>query len=267
MRGKCRYSDKEGNYIGFFYKDDPIIRERDLVPQYTENNRKQLEMIRGLAAEALSGTSIYNNGVVEARFVTQPDDPQWKLGRMKRSDEWNENHRNAVISANLDHLFYNNGEITVKVHKDELPPLGFVPGMAPKAVIDLKRIGVDVPTEIRDLTNHQLYDAFMSAVRDSSGKIVHARFKRTYLMKHAPDLVKELMYRTSESADKFNLTQRLVLMMYDVDHHPKCIVCGDQVSIDSGSKKISDVCSPQCANKHPLKSERTKKSWNKRRNK
>lgn len=132
LTGTMRYCTPDGVYVGRFRKDDPVIKEQNLIRQHTENNKKQLESIRGLGALAITGTQIYNNGVSEARFKEPPDDPQWRLGRLERSKSHVENQKAAVRKALLGTKAWNNGVECKRFPLGYNPGDGWCEGMLPR---------------------------------------------------------------------------------------------------------------------------------------
>lgn len=132
LKGTMRYCTRDGKYVGRFHADDPRIKELDLVFQITENNRKQYDVRQQKAVEAITGTNIYNNGIVEARFVEQPDDPQWKLGRLPRSESHSKNQKEAAAKAMLGTKAWHNGIVCKRFPEGYNPGEGWALGLLPR---------------------------------------------------------------------------------------------------------------------------------------
>lgn len=130
--GRARYCLPDGEYFGMLYKDDPNIITLNLQVQYTESNKKQLESIQQLGAQALIGTNIYNNGTEEARFIDSPDDPQWVKGRLPRSESHSKNQKEAARKAQLGTKAWHNGIVCKRYPDGVNPGDGWVMGLLPR---------------------------------------------------------------------------------------------------------------------------------------
>lgn len=252
MRGRVKYMTQEGDYVGSFYPDDPIIKDRNLKCYFTDAMLDAAKVNQVVASQALVGTQIYNDGISEARFYSAPADPKWVLGRIERSDEW----KNKQSIAASDMYFWHNGTDTIKIPKDETPGAGWVRGMAPQKAIDLvSLVGSVVSSKTKSMSNPKLAEHLLDKLRNDNGEIVGARFKRTYLQKHYPDLVGEIYSRTDSVPEEFSLVQRLFLLSKDITAAPACVVCGGvcKPNVNDGwnKAKLSEVCSSECWNKLP----------------
>jgi hypothetical protein len=129
--GRMRYMTQDGVYHGSYLKDDPIISQLQLTPLRTEAQITQNASRTALASEARTGTNIYNNGI-EEKFLFEPIDKTWFLGRLPRCDEWEEKRKAASSAAVKGKKTYNNGLTNRFFAVGEPIPEGFVPGMKPR---------------------------------------------------------------------------------------------------------------------------------------
>lgn len=200
-----------------------------------------------LASQSLIGTKIYNNGISEARFADHPDDPQWKLGRLPRSEEHASNQTSAARAACIDHIFINDGTKTIKIHKDEPIPDGYSLGMAKKAKITFHDILHEyVPCQYASLGNAELHATIMGEVGAVPGGNNGAKFKISYLMKNHKDAMLEVYHRTRSVPYEFTVQQRLMLLRHDTDQQTHCVVCGKTIVPNTDNERLSIVCSSKC---------------------
>ena len=141
---RARYATTDGTYHGSYLKDDTIITELNLVPYRTDAQIEQNASRTVLATAAKLGTQIYNNGI-EEKFLTEPIDETWVVGRLERSAEW-ESKRKAATDAKVKGAkTYNNGIKNIFLQPGEEVPVGFTPGMKPQKVREFSFTnGVDV---------------------------------------------------------------------------------------------------------------------------
>lgn len=130
---RARYATPNGVYHGSYLKDDPIITEFSLVPYRTEAQIEQNASRVFLATEAKLGTQIYNNGV-EEKFLREPIDSTWVLGRLERSDEWEVKRKASVAAKIVGAKTYNNGFKNLFIQPGEPIPEGFILGMKPQKI-------------------------------------------------------------------------------------------------------------------------------------
>lgn len=135
FKGKMRYTDQDGNFIGWFYKSDPIIQSENLKFQWTwtENIEKQMKERTQKAIEVNSGSTIYNNGLIEIKRKINPGEG-WITGRLPRSEEHYQNQSNALRKVRQGKIVYNDGHHNFYLHPDEKPPANLVRGMKPRKV-------------------------------------------------------------------------------------------------------------------------------------
>lgn len=132
MSGRARYCYPNGTFYGMITKEDPAIKEFNLVWMDTDNAKDQRKRRQTLAAEALTGSEIYNNGSIEIRFKSGDDTNGWNKGRLERTELHKENFANAIQQANLNKTYWNNGIICKKLPNGEFPGEGWSTGMLPR---------------------------------------------------------------------------------------------------------------------------------------
>lgn len=119
-------------FFGRLPTNDPRIVELGLVPLITDNHKKQWQERSKKANEALTGTNIYNNGTIEARFREDPGG-EWILGRIPRSETYKQNFLDGIKAKNTGTFYWNDGTICKKLPKNEYPGEGWVRGMLPRS--------------------------------------------------------------------------------------------------------------------------------------
>lgn len=107
--GRARYATSDGIYHGAYLHTDKIIQELNLILYRTEAQIEQNLSRTILATESRLGSNIYNNGK-EEKFLFEPIDSSWVLGRLARSVEWETNRVNAVFHKVLGAETWNDGE-------------------------------------------------------------------------------------------------------------------------------------------------------------
>ena len=130
---RARYATPDGTYHGSYLKDDPLITELNLAPYRTDAQIEQNASRVSLATEAKLGTQIYNNGI-EEKFLREPIDSTWVVGRLERSDEWESKRKAAADAKVRGSKTYNNGVKNIFLKPGEPIPEGFVLGMKPQKV-------------------------------------------------------------------------------------------------------------------------------------
>jgi len=132
MKGRSRYYYPDGVFYGMIYADDPIIKELNLSFFITDNHREQYKRRSELAIEANTGSMIYNNGIEEKKFKSDPG-PEWIIGRLPRSEEYSKKFNESVLKANSNKIYWNNGVICKKFPSDINPGDEWVKGMLPRS--------------------------------------------------------------------------------------------------------------------------------------
>lgn len=131
LKGKMRYTDQNGNFIGWFLKNDPQIKEQNLKIQWTENNQKQIENRLKKATEVKLGSKTYNNGTDEIKRKEHPGEG-WILGRLPRTTEHYQNQTNALRRARQGKIVYNDGIKNFYVDSKTNPDPHWIRGMKPR---------------------------------------------------------------------------------------------------------------------------------------
>lgn len=131
LKGKMRYINQEGVFVGWFKKGDPKIEQQNLKVQWTENNRKQLALRLKKAAETNLGSTIYNNGIKEIKAKEHPG-AGWVSGRLPRSPEHNQRQREAVQKLRSGKICWNDGITNFYILPEETPDPSWVKGMKPR---------------------------------------------------------------------------------------------------------------------------------------
>ncbi len=135
--GLVNYMDENGDFFGKLPKDDPRIQEFNLRPQFTKKQKKHYLVLMQKSIEANTGSTIYNNGKIEKRFKSIPDDPQWILGRLPRTQEHLDNQAEGLRAKITGTKCFHNGTVMIRVPKDQKPEDLYpddiwVPGMLPR---------------------------------------------------------------------------------------------------------------------------------------
>jgi len=131
MKGKMRYTDEDGTFIGWFYKDDPSIIQQNLKVQWTENNQKQIKERLKKATEAKLGSKTYNNGIKEIKRKEHPGEG-WVLGRLPRSEEHHQNQSNSLRKLRQGKIVYNDGIKNFYIDPSKAPESHWIKGMKPR---------------------------------------------------------------------------------------------------------------------------------------
>lgn len=131
LKGKMRYTDQNGNFIGWFLKNDPQIKEQNLKIQWTENNQKQIENRLKKATEVKLGSKTYNNGTDEIKRKEHPGEG-WILGRLPRSEEHHQNQTNALRQVRQSKIVYNDGIKNFYIDSKTNPDPHWIKGMRPR---------------------------------------------------------------------------------------------------------------------------------------
>lgn len=131
LTGTSRYCYPDGTYYGRISKDDPAIRELNLILQKTEKMTESNRRNQKKAAERNIGTKIYNNGIIQIRRKEHPGEG-WTLGMLERSEEHRKNHSESTSKARKNTFVINNGITNIYLKIGEPIPEGYVLGMAPR---------------------------------------------------------------------------------------------------------------------------------------
>jgi len=126
--GRNRYATQDGVYFGSYLKNDPIIKEYDLIIYRSEKQITQNASRSALATKARLGTNIYTNGIDEV-FAFEPPDTTWKLGRKPRNAEWEIKRKEAYMKACKGAKTYTNGFVNTFIKEGDSIPDGFYLGM------------------------------------------------------------------------------------------------------------------------------------------
>jgi G:T-mismatch repair DNA endonuclease (very short patch repair protein) len=111
-----------------------------------------------------------------------------------------------------------------------------------------------------NMSNAEIAEIFREHVtHKETGRIISKRFNIPYLEKNKKDLLDQIMKRTLFLDDSFSIRERLFFLSKNITTPQYCIVCGGIVHpkfYDGWDKaSLNDVCSKECWNKHPRKSE------------
>lgn len=123
-----RYATPDGVFYGVFLKDDPIIKELSLISYRTQAQIGQNASRTPLATQAKLGTNIYNNGI-EEKFLLEPIDETWVLGRLPRNDEWEATRKKNMLAKVVGSKIYTNGITNMYIKENDPIPEGFYLGM------------------------------------------------------------------------------------------------------------------------------------------
>jgi hypothetical protein len=138
LTGKVNYMTPDGIYFGKLLRTDPLIKELNLLPHLTDKMINQRSSRSKLASAANTGSQIYNNGVKEKKFKDEVPDG-WVKGRLPRSKEYDNNHKNATAKAHKNTYCWNNGIKCIKLPASEHPGDGWAKGMLPRKSKNKKR--------------------------------------------------------------------------------------------------------------------------------
>lgn len=114
--------------IQYGFENDPIIKELNLVHYKTDKQMEQFSTVLELATAAKLGTQIYNNGV-EEKFLREPIDSTWVLGRLERNQEWETKRISKMKEKVVGSKIYTNGKENMFVQEGEEIPEGFYLGL------------------------------------------------------------------------------------------------------------------------------------------
>jgi hypothetical protein len=131
MKNKSRYALPSGEFYAVLDKDDPQVKELNLIPYQTEAHKAQQRRRVQLATAAKLGTKTYNNGLVEIKRREHPGEG-WILGRLPRSQAHLEAQRLGLKKARAGKVCWNDGIKNYYLHPTEIPLAGWVRGMAPQ---------------------------------------------------------------------------------------------------------------------------------------
>lgn len=131
LKDKMRYTDQDGTFIGWFYKDDPSIIQQNLKFQWTENNQKQIKERLKKATEAKLGSKTYNNGIKEIKRKEHPGEG-WTQGRLSRSEEHHKNQSEGLRKARIGKVVYNDGIKNFYIDPSKTPESNWIKGMKPR---------------------------------------------------------------------------------------------------------------------------------------
>lgn len=126
--GRARYATPDGIYHGSYLHTDKIVEELSLIPYRTEAQIEQ-NLSRGiLATEAKLGTNIYNNGI-EEKFLYEPLDNTWVIGRLTRPEEWESKRVEAMRDKVVGSETWNDGKKNYFFKPGDVIPENMVKGM------------------------------------------------------------------------------------------------------------------------------------------
>ena len=132
MKGKMRYTDQNGVFVGWFLKSDLQIQELNLIPQKTNLSENQRQEIVKKATEAKMGSTTFNNGVVEIKRKEHPGEG-WVKGRLPRTASHHSNQKEGLRRARVGKICYNDGERNHYIFPSETPKPEWVRGMKPRS--------------------------------------------------------------------------------------------------------------------------------------
>lgn len=131
LNGKCRYATPDGEFYAMLLHDDPIIQELGLIIHKTEAVTESALMAQKLAVAANSGSTVYNNGMIQKRCKEHPGDG-WVIGELPISDEIKKKRGDACSIACKGTVVYNDGVRNYRLKPDEIPNPLWERGMAPQ---------------------------------------------------------------------------------------------------------------------------------------
>lgn len=130
-RNKADYMYPDGTYYGKLYKDDPIIADYNLSYYNTPNKTKSANAASKYAKDANTGTTWYNNGIINKKFKSDPGSP-WVIGQIGISEESKKARAEGLKKARVGKVCYNDGVKNYYFSADEVIPDRFVRGMRPR---------------------------------------------------------------------------------------------------------------------------------------
>lgn len=130
LKGKMRYTDKDGLFQGWFDINDPIIIENNLKPQWTENNKKQNEERAKKAIERNTGSKAYNNGIIVIKRKEHPGDG-WYEGGLP-SEEAKNNRKYGLRKSRIGKECWNDGKTNFYITPGSYIQEGWIKGMKPR---------------------------------------------------------------------------------------------------------------------------------------
>lgn len=115
------YAYPDGTFYGKLNKDDPVIKEKYLIPYVTDKMKQQRKTsFQEGAQKANTGSEIYNNGIEEKKFKTDPGEG-WVKGRLPRNESHSINHTKVMKERMGGSTYWTNGEINIRLPKGQLP--------------------------------------------------------------------------------------------------------------------------------------------------
>lgn len=131
MKDKMRYTYQNGTFVGWFYKNDPLIQIDNLIPQKSVLSPEKRQSIIDRATEVKLGSKTYNNGTDEIKRKEHPGEG-WILGRLPRTTEHYQNQTNALRRARQGKIVYNDGIKNFYVDIGTTPDPHWIRGMKPR---------------------------------------------------------------------------------------------------------------------------------------
>lgn len=128
MADRVRYATPDGVFYGLLYRDDPKIKELNLISYVTDKNRAQWVERTNLATEAKLGANLYTDGINE-QFSKEHPGEGWVLGRAPRSEEWESKRSAASVAKCKGAETWTDGKNNYFIQPGDKPPLGAWKGM------------------------------------------------------------------------------------------------------------------------------------------
>ena len=132
LKGKMRYTDQNGVFVGWFLKSDPQIQELNLIPQKSNLSENKRQEIIKKATEAKLGSITYNNGIVEVKRKEHPGEG-WIIGRLPRTASHLSNQKEGLRKARLGKQVWNDGNRNYYILPSETPHPNWIRGMKPRS--------------------------------------------------------------------------------------------------------------------------------------
>jgi len=131
LKGRTAYARQDGSYYGKLYKDDPAIKELNLILYKTETQVESNRRNQRIAAKRNIGSTVYNNGEIEIKRHAHPGEG-WVVGRLPRLKSHDMNQRVAASKARKNTFVVNDGVRNKYLKIGEPLPDGYSIGMAPR---------------------------------------------------------------------------------------------------------------------------------------
>lgn len=131
LKGRTAYARQDGSYYGKLYKDDPAIKELNLILYKTETQVESNRRNQRIAAKRNIGSTVYNNGEIEIKRHAHPGEG-WVVGRLPRLKSHDMNQRVAASKARKNTFVVNDGVRNKYLKIGEPVPDGYSIGMAPR---------------------------------------------------------------------------------------------------------------------------------------